>query len=94
MLKQLHHLTGLIPSSSSLITYLISCTDASISKISWSSYQESSRNRPWKLFHGDYHPANMMLHCIKRRIVLLDFEAVGPGDGTIGFSSFNDISRK
>lgn len=67
---------------------LLSCMDSSISKISWSSYQESSRNRPWTLVHGDYHPANMMWHCIKRRIVLLDFEVVGLGSGPQDLGQF------
>jgi hypothetical protein len=67
---------------------LICCMDASISKISWSSYQESSRNRPWTLVHGDYHPANMMWDCNKRRIVLLDFEVVGLGSGPQDLGQF------
>lgn len=60
---------------------LISCMDASISKISWSDHINNLQHSPWTLVHGDYHPANMMWDYNKRHIIPLDFEMVGLGSG-------------
>jgi hypothetical protein len=40
--------------------YMIALIDASISKISWTHFQERLQTSPWCLVHGDFHPANMM----------------------------------
>lgn len=41
---------------------LLACMDASISRISWSAYQQRvhSSDYFWTLVHGDFHPANIL----------------------------------
>jgi hypothetical protein len=40
--------------------FMVSLIDASVSKISWSHFQDRLHTSPWSLVHGDFHPANMM----------------------------------
>jgi len=74
---------------------VIECMEASISKISFSSYQaeRSSASYQWTLVHGDYHPANLMFKSLPLPlssndgnkangiVYLLDWEMVGLGSG-------------
>lgn len=62
--------------------HLVKCIDASFSKVSWNTFQEELRSRPWTLVHGDCHPGNALWVPTsdgKERMVLIDFEMIGIG---------------
>lgn len=82
---------------------MVRLVDASIGRISWEAYQSEIMDRSHTLVHGDFHPANMMWTSAATadeegadaeetrrlgRLVLLDWEAVGVGNGPQDLAQF------
>ena len=75
---------------------VIECIESSLSKISWTTYQEDITTRDWTMVHGDFHPANMMWKPISSDdktkasglIYFLDWEMVGIGSGPQDLAQF------
>lgn len=60
---------------------LVACLDASFAKVSFADFQTRVQSTPWTLVHGDFHPANMMFDPVANRLILLDWEVIGFGNG-------------
>lgn len=62
--------------------HVIDCMDSSFDKISWTNYfKGNNKNRSWTLVHSDFHPANIMLDYINKKLYFVDWEVVGIGNG-------------
>jgi len=60
---------------------VIEIINASLASASWTEFQRCLPLQPFTLVHGDFHPANCLWVPTSRRIVFLDWEAVGVGSG-------------
>ena len=60
---------------------LVDVINASFSKVSWDDFKASFEEIPYTVIHGDFHPANVMIHNETRELFILDWEMVGIGRG-------------
>ena len=58
---------------------IIDLMDASFAKISYAEFQRTSLDLPLTVIHGDFHPANAMIHRESKELFILDWEMVGVG---------------
>ena len=58
---------------------LVDIMNASFAKVSWDDFQSSFRDQPYTIIHGDFHPANIMIHKDSKEVYIIDWEMVGVG---------------
>mmetsp|Transcript_37109 Transcript_37109/g.54567 ORF Transcript_37109/g.54567 Transcript_37109/m.54567 type:complete len:398 (+) Transcript_37109:145-1338(+) len=73
--------------------HLVEVIDASLSKVSWDTFQMQLSKRSFTFVHGDFHPGNVLVlppsnELAALNLVLIDFEAVGVGCGPAEIAQF------
>ena len=60
---------------------LVACVDVAIEKTNWDTYQIELYTQPFSLVHKEFHPANMLIVGVGKRLKLVGWEMVRVGSG-------------